>query len=88
MVKVVATKDGKSYVESFRSEQIGELYAKDLAENGADVTKFYKRVLSTEEGAKSLAKKKDGTYRQQVLPDYMSVEIVWVAEWEEKETSP
>lgn len=42
-----------------------------------------KKVFVTEIAAQSFAKQVNGTVTMKQLPGYMSVEIVWIVEWED-----
>lgn len=41
-----------------------------------------KKVFDFEESAKEFAKEVNGTVKQTVLPDYMSVDIIYVVEYD------
>lgn len=44
-----------------------------------------KKVFDSEYSAKEFAKKVNGTVTQKVLPNYMSVDTIYVVEYEESE---
>lgn len=41
-----------------------------------------KKIFELESSAISFANKVNGTVKRRCLPGYMSVEIIWIVEWE------
>ena len=74
---IITLEDGRK--ETFHSEAVANLFLKD--NKAIKIEK--KEVFGDEERAKKFAGKVGGTVTMKCLPSYMSVETVWVAEWEE-----
>lgn len=45
-----------------------------------------KKVFDTKQSAEAFAREVKGIVTQSYLPNYMSVDIIWVVEWKEEES--